>query len=265
MLIEQLCQIGFTENEAKVYIELLKLGSQAVSVVAKKISLNRTTTYSILRTLEEKGIVSSYVNKNIKFFSANDPNTLVGYVDRKCQIFDYYRSQLLVSIPKFRCLNGGCDFKQPIVSYFEGIEGVKSVLYDTLSARDVFRAYLSLGKWFDHGLRNFLLEYKNFRIADKRVKLKAIVPDTADVRAFFNENYDKEDGMTQVLYLPAEMEGKFCENEMRIYNNKVSMVHMDKGSEYGVVIASREIAEMHKMIFDMAWKGFEMHNDVQKF
>ncbi len=265
MLLEQLCQIGFSENEARVYLELLKLGAQPVSVLAKKVGLNRTTTYSILRTLEEKGIVSSYMSRNIKFFCANDPNSLVGYVDRKCQVFDYYRSQILTSIPKFRCLSEGYDFKQPVVTYFEGVEGAKSAIYDALTARGTFRAYLSLGKWFEHNLKSFLIDYKNFRITNTKVPLRAIVPDTKEVRAFFNDNYNKDDGLTQVLYIPAELSGNLFENEMRIYNNKVSMVHMEKGNEYGVVIASREISEMHKMIFDMAWKGFEMHNEVQKF
>jgi len=50
------------------------------------------------------------------------------------------------------------------------------------------------------------------------------------------------------------------DNEMNIYNDKVALIHLDKGKEYGVIIESKEIADMHRMIFDMAWKGFESKN-----
>lgn len=254
MLEEKLSQIGFSRNECKIYLELLTIGSQPVSIVAKRIGFNRTTAYSILRSLEKKGLVSSYVNRGMKFFVANDPNCLIGYVDRKCKVYDYYRSELLSIIPKFRSLVGMYSFKKPIVSYYDGVEGVKHVMYDALSAKGDCSAYLCLHKWFKSGMRDFLLEYKDFRIATKKISLKAIVPDAIEVRAFFNENYDKDDRLTDVRYFAGDCEDIF-ENEMNIYDDKVAIIHLDRGQEYGVVIQSKEICLMQKGIFQMVWNG----------
>ena len=253
-LEDQLCQIGFTESESRLYIELLSLGPQAVSVIAKRALLNRTTAYSILKSLEFKGVVSSYVNENMRYFLANDPNSLVGFVDRKCRTFDYHRSNLLNLIPEFRGLTGNFSLSKPVVVYHEGIEGVKNVMYDALSAKDTFRAYVCLDKWLKFGHKNFLIEFKNIRIYDKKVPLKTIVADTPEIREFFKENYDEECELTNVLYVPPS--GMF-ENEMNIYNDKVSIIHLDTGVEYGVVIQDSQITEMHRSMFDIMWQKFE--------
>ncbi|MBT4917658.1 hypothetical protein HN709_02590 [Candidatus Peregrinibacteria bacterium] len=253
-LLDQLCQIGFTDSESQVYLELLSLGPQAVSVIAKRTSLNRTTTYSILKSLEVKGVVSSYTNATMKYFVANDPNSLVGYVDRKCKTFDYHRNNLLNLVPKFRCLSESFSLNKPVITYFEGIEGVKNVMFDALSAKDTFRAYVCLDKWLKSGHGDFLIEFKDLRIFDKKIPLKTIVPDTPEVREFFKEHYDMQCELTDILYVPAS--GMF-ENEMNIYNDKVSIIHLEKGSEYGVVIQDSQIAEMHRSMFDIMWQKFK--------
>ncbi|MFA7685667.1 MAG: helix-turn-helix domain-containing protein, partial [Candidatus Gracilibacteria bacterium] len=193
MLDNSLCQIGFTKGETRIYLELSRIGSQAVSVIAKKIGLNRTTVYSILKSLEKKGVVSSFRNNGIKYFSANDPNSLIGYMDRKCQTFDYYRSELLTLIPQFRDICGQYSFSPPLVSYFDGVEGVRYVMHDTLIADGSYCAFLSLHKFLDYGFENLLI--------NKKVKLRAIVPDTKEVRTFFKKNYSNNPELTEILYV----------------------------------------------------------------
>src|SRR6056297_162154 len=105
MLEAKLKDIGFTEKEAKFYMELLRIGPQVVSVIAKRIGVNRTTAYSVLNSLEKKGVISSYEKSGTKQFVANDPNTLIVYVDRRCRAFDYYRDEILNLVPKYRSLN----------------------------------------------------------------------------------------------------------------------------------------------------------------
>ena len=101
---EKLLEIGLTDPEAKVYLELLAIGTQVASILAKRLKINRTTIYSVLRNLGMKGLVSSRVKSNVKFFSANDPNCLIGYLDRQSKIYEYYKGEMLGIIPNFRSL-----------------------------------------------------------------------------------------------------------------------------------------------------------------
>jgi len=89
MLEEKLSKIGFNKKETKVYLELLKIGPQPVSIIAKRLFYNRTSTYSILRGLEKKGVVSNYKNYNLKIFVASDPNALIAYLDSQSKTFEY--------------------------------------------------------------------------------------------------------------------------------------------------------------------------------
>lgn len=257
MLIEKLAEIGLSKNEARVYVELLSMGHQPVSVIAKRVGCIRTSAYVILKTLVKKGFVAFYNRGNMNFFVANDPNCLIGYVERKCRAYDNCRNDLLMLIPKYRELMRKYAFRKPIVTYHEGFEGVKHVMYDALNSKSACFAYLCLHKWFRSGLTEFLLDYKNFRISNKRLPLKAIVPDTPEVRAFFEEHYDKENKLTTVRYLKDEKYHKLFENEMNIYDDKVAIINLEKGEEFGVIIESKEVANMQKSIFQLAWKGLD--------
>lgn len=257
MLEGKLSEIGLSRSEAKIYIGLLSLGHQPVSIISKRVGLNRTTTYSILKTLSKKGFVAFYNKYGITYFVANDPNCLISYVDGKCRTFDYFRNELLLLVPKYRELMNEYSFSKPIVTYYEGIEGVKHVMYDALTAKGSCLACLCLHKWFKSGLKDFLLEYKDFRIATKQIPLSAIVPDTPEVRAFFEENYDKDSSFTNVRYLKDPKYHLLFENEMNIYDDKVAIIHLEKGQEFGVIIQSREISNMQKSIFQLAWNGLE--------
>lgn len=257
MFEDKLAQIGFSRSEARVYLELLRIGPQAVSIVAKRLGLNRTTCYSILRQLEKKALVSSFINGKLQCFVANDPNCLIGYIDSKCRSYDYFRNELINLVPQYRALMNEYTFSKPVVTYHEGLEGVKHVMYDALTAKGNCFTCLCLHKWFKSGLREFLLEYKDFRIATKQIPLSAIVPDTPEVRAFFDENYDKNNVLTKVKYLKDPKYCQLFENEMNIYDDKVAIIHLEKGQEFGVIIQSKEISNMQKSIFQLAWNGLE--------
>ncbi|MFA6305265.1 MAG: helix-turn-helix domain-containing protein [Candidatus Gracilibacteria bacterium] len=252
MLREYLCQIGFTPNESKVYLGLLQAGSQPVSLLAKRLSMPRTSVWSLLKTLEQKGAVSYYSAKKIQYFVANDPNFLIGYIDRKCRFFDYYREKLVSVIPKFRGESDNFVFFKPVVSFFDGLEGVKHVLYDFLKANCEKRGYISADKCFlaDNNFSDF------FRDALKRKTSKSfrvILPNFEEVKELFNFRNKN----VEILCLDRPDFGKLFESEMAIYDDKVCILNFQKGAEYGIVIKSPKIADMHKMIFDIVWNSIQ--------
>ncbi len=259
MFEDKLCQFGFTENEARVYVELLRIGPQPVSVLAKRIKLNRTTVYSIAKSLEKKGIISSTVSQGGKAYFANDPNCLVGYLDDKRETFNYYRQQMLKMIPQFRSLR--TDLKatnEPVLKYFEGLEGVKWAMNDALTAKETLYAFLPFDRWKKLGLERFLLRFREQRISNAELKLKAIVPDTEEVRAFFEYDNDAFCELTEILYVSASLFSKMFKNQVNIYDGKVAIMHLDSGQEYAVIMKSDEIYSMQREIFELAWLGCEI-------
>ncbi|MCK9186090.1 hypothetical protein M0P48_01490 [Candidatus Gracilibacteria bacterium] len=233
-------------------MELLRIGSHPVTLLAKSLVMNRTSVWSILKSLEQKGVVSSYASRKIKYFVANDPNFLIGYLDRKCRVFDYYREKLMSVIPQFRGVSDNFVFHKPVVSFFDGLEGVKHVLYDFLKANCEKRGYISLDKYFltDNNFSDF------FSDALKRKTSKSfrmILPNFDEIKKIFNfKNKNVE-----VLCLDKADFGKLFENEIVIYDNRVCIINLQKGAEYGIVIESPKVSDMHKMIFDMVWNSIQ--------
>ena len=68
MITTILKKLDLTEKEIEVYLELLKIGLSRASVIAYKIAEPRTTVQSILLKLEEKNLVTKFLDKNTYIF-----------------------------------------------------------------------------------------------------------------------------------------------------------------------------------------------------
>ena len=71
---EALTNWGLNEKEVKVYLATLKLGQSRVNEIAKKAGILRETTYFILNSLSEKGLVSHVIKSKVKYFEASPPS-----------------------------------------------------------------------------------------------------------------------------------------------------------------------------------------------
>jgi HTH-type transcriptional regulator, sugar sensing transcriptional regulator len=257
MFEDRLLEIGLTKKEVKVYLELLRIGSQAVSVLAKRMDYPRTTTYSTLKALQKKGLVSYFYNENMKYFSANDPNCLVGLVDMRRQSFEYQKDKLLAEIPRLRSISAVCDFRQPVVSFYEGKRGVKYVMDDVINCNSKVYSYVCLHKWRRVLIDKYLAEFRDYRLIEKNTEIKIIAPNDKVLRGFFDEYKKLGDNLVEVLYLDSDMASSLLENQMNIYDNKVGIACLDPGEEYGVLIESKHVADMQRRIFEMVWRGCE--------
>ena len=59
VLVKILTEIGLNEKQAKVYLAVLELGGSKVTEIAALSKVHRVTVYDILKSLMEKGLVSS--------------------------------------------------------------------------------------------------------------------------------------------------------------------------------------------------------------
>ena len=83
MLDNFLKSLELSEKEALVYLTMLRIGSQGVSIVAKKSGLSRTTCYHVLESLQKKGYVSSYEKNKIDYYNAESPEIFQYILEKK--------------------------------------------------------------------------------------------------------------------------------------------------------------------------------------
>jgi len=75
-VIEKFKLLGFSDNESKIYIELLKHPNQNGSQIAKELNITRPSAYLALDKLYKKGAIY-LVSGNSKEYVAKQPSTML--------------------------------------------------------------------------------------------------------------------------------------------------------------------------------------------
>ncbi len=252
MLQENLCKIGLSEKESCVYMNLLKMGPQLASMVAKRSGLKRTSTYSILNGLIQKGLVAKLKKNGTDWYEPNDPNCLVAFVDRKCKKFDYYRDQMLKSVPRFRELAGSFVTDKPSVKCFDGMEAIRNYLYTSLNECGE-NLYCILPKKDNSVVKNFLMNCVDVFKHNQSGRMKIVIPKNNDLSEIITKYFLT---LKNVQYLYTEdlsftdlMDVLIC-----VFDDKVLMCDFSEGVESVIVIDGKEVVNAQKLIFESLFK-----------
>jgi len=237
MIEENLKEFGLTEKEVKVYLALLKLGTALVQEVAKKAGTYRTYTYEILKSLKEKGLVSYVIKSGKQYFEVAEPEKLVNILKEK-------ESKITGILPDLKKIYKSA-VEKPKIEFYEGKEGLKTILDDLIRTKKEILVYCSTKKQ----LQLLRFYFPNFikRRVKARIKTKVITERSKEALKIHEK--DKEE-LREMKFLPENMEFPTSTN---IYVNKVAILSLEKDI-VGVIIESEDIANSQRMVFDLLWK-----------
>lgn len=234
---------GFDSNEVAIYLALLELGKGTVSEITRIAGVGRTYGYQILDSLSTKGLVTISGKKPKQEYNAESPRKLYEYLEKKLESQKSIVSEVKSLLPDLVLLHNVED--RPKIKFYEGMEGVREVYEDTLTAKGEllgFATYEELHK----ALPNYFPEYYKRR-AKKGVSGRAIITDTPEARV--REKFNKQEARTMSL-VPKEY---YFYPEIDIYDNKIMIASWRE--KLGIIIESDEIADALKKIFELAWLG----------
>lgn len=241
----QLISLGLSNEEAKVYLALLELSSGPASVIANKAKVPRVNTYHLLQNLIHKGLVTSYVQKRIRRFSAEDPKILIAQQQERLVHAEKLVPQLLSLTHTLA--------SKPNIHFFEGLEGIKSIYNEAAETKDELLGYTDL-KAFAKLFPDYLREYCARKVKN-RVKTRIISPSSPEALQFLENFYPKRyDPNSIEIFFVNPKEFPF-ENDIMIYGNKVAIVSLNPEELIGVIIESPVYARTEKAIFGLAWLG----------
>jgi sugar-specific transcriptional regulator TrmB len=92
--INNLISLGFSENDAKVYLALTDLKTSSVNPITTKTDLHKSLVYTSLEHLVSRKLVSEFENKGKKHFSIVSPDTLTQEFAEKKQIADIISKEI---------------------------------------------------------------------------------------------------------------------------------------------------------------------------
>jgi len=242
-LIEVLKELGLSENESKVYFSNLSLGSTTIQKIAQAAELKRTTTYSIIDSLKQKGLINIELRGFKKLFVAENPEKLSSVLESRKNKFQ----KLLPEFAALYNLKGGESF----IKYYEGLESVKGI-YESL-IRDIrphedYMVMANQDQWI-------ALDETYFRdFLDRRSKLpinlRMMFQDTEQGKKWKDTNNHQN---TRIKMLPSQTT---LSTNLVITPQRV-LVHQLVPPIFGIVIENKSIINMHREMYEIIWNSIQ--------
>lgn len=126
-LAKELTKLGLSILEAEVYLGLLQRKLTTAGALSKHIGMKRSTVYTILDSLIEKGLVSTTQVESVKHYQAASPDRIADFLRKQ-------KEDLAIKEGIFYELSGNLDelyqnkLTAPKVTIFEGKNGVNTLL-----------------------------------------------------------------------------------------------------------------------------------------
>lgn len=239
MTKEQLLQkIGLSQNEAKVYLAALELGLNSAQNIAKQANLQRTTTYSVLDYLVERGVVGKSKENNKTRYQAEAPDKLLS-------IIADLQQEIKKQLPELEAIYNSHESK-PRILFYEGKEAVQKVYDDTLHEHPKEILEWNTDAYFDYPKVDPTYIAKRMALG---IKAKRIAGNGSRWQTK-HQKYDSAE-LSETIIVPRE---KFWpEIEVNIYNNKIAFLNY--AEEMSVIIESPAIAEAMRQAYHLSWEG----------
>jgi HTH-type transcriptional regulator, sugar sensing transcriptional regulator len=235
-------KLGFSENETRVYLSALESGLASAQDIAANAGIKRTTTYSVLSYLVNRGIVARTKVKNKNRFLVEPPEKLLNLVNEM-------QENIKKSLPELNAIYNKSDIK-PKITFYEGESAIQKIYDDTIDEKPTeilewnTDAYF-LSQFVDP---NYIKKRIAFDIKARRIACKDSKWDTE------HKKKDKEE-YSETLIVPKEVFDP--QIEVNIYNNKVSF--MNYAENMSVIIESKPIADAMRQAYELSWKGAETY------
>lgn len=237
-ILDTLAQLGLEQNKAKVYLAVLELGSGSAQEIGERAGLQRTTTHEILQILLARGLVSLTTKGRTRMYVAEKPSKLKKLLIEK-------EKKLDAILPELELLYN-TEGLRPRVRFYEGVEGVKTILEDTLTVQNKqLYGILSMEDLYEIPGKRFMTEYVERRVGAD-ITLHVIRSQTKEIEETWPPSRKEK---RELRYAPSYLVFPMT---MYLYDNKVCIIGT-KTENFGMMIESKEFYETMKNFFDVMW------------
>ena len=164
--MNELNEIGLTENESKIYLALIDLGPSLAGQISRKTGLHRRTVYDSTEMLIKKGLIGYIKSNNRKLFQASNPDKILSIIKEKEEILSPF-----VNILKEK-YNSKKEKEE--TNFYKGKEGLKTIFEEQLNSREIMILGAS-PKAYD--ILQFYFKWYDKKRKDKKIKIKIITSD----------------------------------------------------------------------------------------
>lgn len=232
---KELIEIGLTQAQANVYLELNKNPEQTAGKIAKTLSLDRSFTYGILTNLIDKGLVNYITKENKRLFYPSDPDNLIKEINEK-------RDRIKKVIKELKSIKKQRK-QQRSVNVYEGKAGLKAYVRDFLQSK----TFYTLG---GGGKLNILealkYEYPHYLKDFKKKNIKGKLITSKDNKKIMQNLYGDKVKIKILKNLDNQVTFTIFKNKLAIYSAQ--------GKPFVIMIQDKDISKALKDYFDELWE-----------
>ena len=235
-------KLGFTKNEATIYLALLELGSVSIGAIVKRSGIHKAIIYDNLEKLAKRGLVHYVIKANKKHFEAQSPETLIRFLNEEQKLLKQKRKLAERLLPDLVALKAFVNEKIE-ASIYKDEGGIKSVLEDVLKQGKPILVFGAEGRF-----KTLLGSYwNNWNSRREQAKI--------NVRIIYNATLRKKRENLEMKSIAVRFIAEEFESPATtfIYGDKVSIILWSK-LPFAFLVQSTEIAKSYRSIFHLLWK-----------
>ena len=244
---EILKSIWLDNNEAKVYLEWIKLGTFQASILWKKLWIPRTTARYACENLVTKDLMIKTKKGNSMLFTAEPPEKLTNIIriqKNKLEESENKVNKVMKDLIWFY----NPYTKLPKVTFYEWEEGIKKVLDDSLLAKETIESFVDVLATQKY-IWKINEAYTENRI-EKWISKKSIYENTDSIKNYLTSLYN-EKWLNEIKYINNNKFTMYV--SLMIYDNKISYITLKENNLFWVIIENEDIYNFHKNLFNYIW------------
>ena len=241
-MLAELQDFGLSEKEAKIYLASLEIGRATADQLAKQAKIVRPTAYVQIKSLMERGLMSTYEEGKKTYFAPESPEALRRVIGEQKEAIRTREEELARALPELGKLFASAG-ERPVVRFFEGKEGINAMRHEALNTKKkehvVIYSYEGLAALLSREERR---AYSNERVS-RNISMRSIVstnePDIRTVKP-----------LTEMKTISAK--DLPLNTDMVAYDDKLNIV-LYSDRPFGVLIESEGVADAFRSIFNLLW------------
>lgn len=247
-ITDYLEEVGLTEIEAILYQGLLEKGPTTIMTLAQHTGIKRITTHFNIESLIVKGLVTQTVQGARRQIVAEPPERLEYLVEKKVEDAKKLENKfpdILHIIDSY--VNTKESSEKITIKYYDDKKGVQSIYFDMLKA-DKVHSFINLDKYYEVFPGTEYLFWDALNLNPKRE-----VWDIAVVESPLAKRISKGHRRYYCKFIPPSK--SFSGFDILIYDNKVSIIVLEKNNTIGFIISSKilflSLGSLHQVMWEL--------------
>lgn len=242
---QDLLNLGLTNNEAEIYLLLIKLKEAKAYEISKYVTISRSHVYDSLNSLLAKGLVNYITKDKKRLYRITSVDNLINLLEDKEEKIIKQKQELKKRIDSIKDKGIIVPSK---VEVYEGIEGVKYILNDVIKdgISKKYKEILVMNSFSREEFVKYIPEYIWGRFWNLRKKHKITS----------RQLFAKGKKITKHLYVKTKVLPQEYFNDKvvhSIYGNKM-IYFIFTLKPLVIKIESNEIAQLYRNQFEILWK-----------